>query len=267
MPASPLSPTSASGSLGPPGPGGAANRGPRAVVRAFLASRIVRALSPGALLLCVVLFADPAAALTLREAYESAGPRDGYDKYLELQTGVTYTGGLVIGPILSPIKHHLVGPAGCDVRIEGNGAILDLEGQQLCISYCQNRLDIDDCIVLNGNIRFRGINTADYLEIPQGSVRHVTFWRPHDYAVRLQGSGEGILLERNLSVDPIDTGYDWIYTNGIANSWLPTGTSYSLSGQTGWYGVPVVQHNWSYLSNPRDNEVLLRHFSLLCEYG
>jgi hypothetical protein len=214
-----------------------------------------------------IALAGAASAMTLREAYESAGPRDGYDKYLELQTGVTYTGGLVIGPILSPIKHHLLGPPGEDVRIEGNGAILDLEGQQLCISYCANRLDVDDCVVLNGNIRFRGINVADTVAIPQGSVRHVTFWRPQDYAVRLQGSGDGILLEWNLSVDPIDTGYDWIYTTGISNSWLPTGTSYALSGQTGFYGTPVVQCNWTYLSNPRENAAPLRHFSWLCEYG
>lgn len=217
--------------------------------------------------LAVTCLAGSAAAMTLREAYERSGPRDGYDKYLALQTGVTYTGGLVIGPILSPIKHHLLGPPGCDVRIEGNGAVLDLEGQQLCISYCRNRLDIDDCVVLNGNIRFRGINTADTIAIPQGSVRHVTFWRPQDYAVRLQGSGEGILLEWNLTVDPIDTGYDWIYTTGISNSWLPTGTSYALSGQSGWYGTPMVRHNWTYLSDPRENELPLRHFSLLCEYG
>ncbi len=218
-------------------------------------------------LLAALAGAGPASATTLREAFEAAGPRNGYDRYVELQTGVTYTGGLVIGPILSPIKHDLIGSPGEDVRIEGNGAILDLEGQQLCISYCENRLDIDDCVVLNGNIRFRGINTADHVAIPQGSVRHVTFWRPQDYAVRLQGAGEGILLEWNLSVDAIDTGYDWIYTTGISNSWLPTGTSFALSGQSGFYGTPVVQHNWTFFSVPRENVVPLRHFSLLCEYG
>jgi len=224
------------------------------------------------LLVVGAAFAFPAApgsasAASLRQAYEEAGPAGGYDRWIELEPGALYTGGLQIGPSLSPIQHELVGPPGEDVRIVGNGAVLDLEGAQLMISYCENRLDIDDCVVVNGNVRFRGINTADAVAIPQGSVRHVTFWRPHDYGIRLQGAGDGILLERNLVVSAVDTGWDWIYTHGMANSWLPTGTNISFSGQTGYYGEPVVRENWTYHEDPVANATPLRHFSLLCEYG
>jgi hypothetical protein len=210
---------------------------------------------------------DAVFAISLRQAYEEAGPANGYDKWGELQTGVTYTGGLLIGPGMPPIEYELIGPPGVDVRIVGNGAVLDLQGGQLCISYCTNRLDLDDCVVLNGNLRFRGINTAQAVAIPTGSVRHVTFWRPHDYGIRLQGAGNGITLERNLVVSAIDTGWDWIYTHGLANSWLPTGTNISFSGQDGYYGTPSVLENWAFHEDPTANATPLRHFSRLCEYG
>jgi hypothetical protein len=219
------------------------------------------------LLACLLLIPAGTHAITLREAFERAGPADGYDKYVVLEPGATYTGGLLIGPIFSPIAYGLEGEEGKDVRIVGNGAILDLQGGQICISYCVNRLDIDDCIVLRGNIRFRGINTADDVALPTGSVRHVTFYKPHDYGIRLQGSGDGITLERNLVVDAVDTGWDYVYMTGISNSWLPTGTNISFSGQYGWYGTPVVRENWSYQSDPVRNANPLAHFSRLCEYG
>lgn len=219
------------------------------------------------LLACLLLVPISTRAITLREAFEVAGPAEGYDKYVVLQTGVTYTGGLLIGPLFSPIAYDLQGEEGQDVRIVGNGAILDLQGGQLCISYCENRLDIDDCIVIHGDIRFRGINTAQAVAIPTGSVRHVTFYAPEDYGIRLQGSGQGITLERNLVVDAVDTGWDYIYMSGISNSWLPTGTNISFSGQSGWYGVPFVHENWSYHSDPVRNADPLAHFSRLCEYG
>mgnify|MGYP001352835496 CR=1 FL=1 len=233
--------------------------------------RLLRACTSNHAILAAALVAAAvptvASAATLRAAFEQAGPANGYDKWIELQTGVTYTGGLLIGPGLSPITFTLDGPAGIDVRIVGHGAILDLEGSQLCISYCTNRLDIDDCVVRNGNIRFRGMNTAHAVVLPQGSVRHVTFWRTHDYGIRLYGAGQGITLERNLVVTAYDTGYDWIYTHGMANSWLPTGTCISFSGQVGWYGTPSIIENWTWQEDPVANADPLRHYSRLCEYG
>ncbi|MBN1326825.1 MAG: hypothetical protein JW996_02615 [Candidatus Cloacimonetes bacterium] len=200
--------------------------------------------------------------ILLQEVYETAPSSDDYDKYLELETGVIYEGGLLIGKILSPITNSLIGEDGLDVMISGNGAILDLKGEQISISFCENRLDIENCIILNGNIRFRGIN-AELVAIPQGSVKYVTFYRPHDYGIRLQGTGEGIILERNLVIDAIDTGYDYIYTTGISSDWIPTGSNIAISIQAGFYGTPEVFDNWSYHSTPQINTDPLKHISAL----
>lgn len=204
--------------------------------------------------------------MSLKEAFDLAGPGNGYDKYIELETGVVYTGGLLVGQVFSPITWILEGEEGLDVGIVGNGAILDLQGEQICLSYCNNRLDVEDCIILNGNIRYRGMLISGYEMRPAGTVRHVTFYGPHDYGVRLQGAGTGILLERNLTVNAIDTGPDYIYTNGISHFNLPTGTniSFSIQGQYGW---PAIRENWSFHTDPETNDRPLAHFSLLCEYG
>jgi hypothetical protein len=215
----------------------------------------------------VSLLPLPTGAMTLKEAFDLAGSGQGYDKYVVLRTGAVYSGGLLIGPIKSPITYRLEGDTGLNVRIVGNGAILDLQGEQICMSFCTQRLDIDDCVILNGNIRFRGENSYTYQVQPAGSVRHVTFYRPHDYGIRLQGSGEGITIERNLVVDAVDTGWDFVYTNGISNSWLPTGTNISFSIQVGFFGVPLVQENWSYFTDPVQNAIPVRHFSRLCDWG
>ncbi len=206
-------------------------------------------------------------SISLKEVYETASAQGEYDKYLELETGVTYTGGLLIGKILDPISYELEGEEGLDVRILGNGAILDLQGEQICISYCDNKLDIDDCIIINGNIRYRGINAGNIIQIPTGYVRYITFYRSHDYGVRLQGSGEDILLERNIVVDAVNTGNDYIYTNGISSDWLPTGASFGISIQYGFYGIPDVIDNWSFHYDEEINADSLNHFVLLCEYG
>ena len=212
-------------------------------------------------------FPEAAFGTTLKEMFELAGPRGEYEKVVELETGAIYTGGLIIGKMLSPLSNDLEGEEGLDVHIVGNGAILDLQGREICISFCQTRLDIEDCVVLNGNIRFRGVNTYDHVEMPRGSVRQVTFYGPHDYGVRTQGCGSGILIERNLVVRAEETGSDYIYTNGMPNDWLPTGISYALSGQIGFYGFPDVRENWTFHPDPLRNADPLTHFTLLCEYG
>jgi len=209
----------------------------------------------------------PASATSLREAYEASGPGGGYDRLVTLQTGQVYTGGLLIGPVLSPRGWSLEGEPGEDVKIVGNGAILDLRGEQICISYCTNVLDIEDCVILNGNVRFRGIDTFDHYEIPTGSVRYCTFYEPHDYGVRLQGTGSGVTLERNIVVDAVSTGPDFLYVNGWSNDWLPTGGSFAPSVQTGLYGYATIRDNWTYHSDHHANSDSLRHYVFLCEYG
>lgn len=219
------------------------------------------------LALIVTVLCLPADAASLREAYEASGPGGGYDRLVTLQTGQVYTGGLLIGPVLTPRGWSLEGEPGEDVKIVGNGAILDLRGEQICISYCENRLDIEDCVILGGNVRFRGISNVDYVEIPTGSVSYCTFYEPHDYGVRLYGAGTGVTLERNIIVDAKDTGPDFLYINGWSSDWLPTGGSFSPSIQTGIFGVPVIRDNWTYHSDHHANADSLRHFVFLCEYG
>jgi hypothetical protein len=195
--------------------------------------------------------------------YDLAGPGSGYDKYIELETGVTYTGGLWIGGTFNRItsQFELEGP---DVRIVGNGAILDLRGSEICIAYCNNRLDIVDCVIVNGDVKFRGYKDASIDVRPAGYVGYVTFYRPHDYGVRMFGSGAGVLVERNIVVDAVDTGPDFMYLTGVSHPWLPTGTSFSLSMQS-----PVYQlfDNWTYHTDPKKNGDPLSHFHVLCDYG
>ena len=206
-------------------------------------------------------------SITLKEVYDSAPPQDDYDKYLELETGITYTGGLLIGKILSPFTYDLQGDEGQNVRIEVNGTILDLQGEEICISFCDNILDIEDCVIINGNVRFKGIDTSTLIGVPTGSVRYVTFYKPHDYGIRMTGCGDGITVERNIVVDAIDTGNDYIFMTGISSDWLPTGSNISATGQIGFYGFPLMIDNWSFHNNEENNDIPLKHFVLLCEYG
>ncbi len=83
----------------------------------------------------------------------------------------------------------------------------------------------------------------------------------------MQGSGDGILIERNIVVDAIDTDVDFNPYSGVSSNLLPTGTSFSGSVQTLDYGYPLIIDNWSYHSKPEENSEPLTHFSLLCEYG
>ncbi len=237
------------------------------LVQAGAGEKKLRCLARGATparacAMLVVLSAAHACATTLREAAQAAGPAEGYDRYVVLETGVTYTGGLWIGGAYNPITATWEA-GGEDVRIVGNGAIIDLQGAGICLAYCNNRLDIDDCIILNGDVKFRGYLGGGMHLAPAGSVRYCTFYCPHDYAVRLFECGQGIVIERNIVVDPLDTGPDFMYLSGYPNTWLPTGTCISQS----LLGGSIVRENWTYHTDPGANADLLRHFSILCDYG
>jgi len=206
-------------------------------------------------------------SLTLKEVYEMAPAQGEYDKYLILETGVTYTGGLLIGKIYDPIIDELTGQEGVDVCIEGNGAILDLEGEQFCISFCNNKLDINNCIIINGNVRYRGFNNAIGEVMPSGFIQYCTFYKPHDYAIRLQGAGGNITLEKNIFVDAVNTGDDFTHLTGVPMEWLPTGSNVAISIFYGTYGIPTLLDNWSYHSDDEINLHTTKHFVELCEYG
>ncbi|MBI5432699.1 MAG: hypothetical protein HZA52_07710 [Planctomycetes bacterium] len=215
------------------------------------------------LLGALTLGASEARTETLQAALEAAGPAHGFDRWVELTPGARYTGGLWIGATFDRLSGTFRG-RGEDVRIVGNGAILDLEGGSLCIAYCANRLELEDCVVVHGSVVYRGYHDAFVDLRPRGLVRYVTFWEPHDYAVRLFACGVGITLERNLAVDAIDTGPDFMYLTGEQNRWLPTGASFSHSVQDGHHDF---FDNWSFHSDPSANADMRRHFHGLCDYG
>ena len=219
------------------------------------------------LFIFLLIFGFNAHSITLKEVYEIAPAQGEYDKYLVLETGVTYAGGLLIGKIFDPNIDELSGQDGLNVRIEGNGAILDLEGEQICISFCDNKLDIDNCVIINGNIRYRGINNALGEVMPNGYVQYCTFYQPQDYAIRLQGAGGNIILERNIFADAVDTGDDFTHLSGSPMEWLPTGSNVAISIFYGTYGIPNLLDNWSYHSEEEINLDGTKHFVELCEYG
>lgn len=213
--------------------------------------------------LALVLLPSAARAETLQAAYEAAGPAQGYDRWVELVPGARYTGGLWIGGTFDRMAGAFVG-RGENVRIVGNGAVLDLEGGSITIAYCANRLDLDDCVVLHGDVVFRGYVDAVVDARPTGSVRYVTFFEPHDYAVRLLMSGQDVLLERNLVVDALDTGPDFSFLSGDPKRFLDTGVSFAHSLQDGHH---AFFDNWSFHSDPLANADMRRHFCGLCDYG
>lgn len=216
-----------------------------------------------ALLLCF----QTSFSISLKEAFDVAEAGAGYDKYLELETGETYTGGLLIGKVFDQSTAALYGEEGLDTKIQGNGAILDLQGSEICISCCENILDIEDCIIINGDVRFRGMDNSMFDQRPWGSVRYVTFYQPHDYGIRLQGTGENITIERNIIVDAEDTGRDYIFTTGVSTDWLPTGAAIAVSAFLGIYGTPLLIDNWTFHYGVETNNDPLRHIIQLCEYG
>ena len=213
--------------------------------------------------LVLVAAAAVTRAATLQAMVEAAPAQGGYDHLVTLETGVTYHGGLLLGPTWDDDRQRFLDEPGADVKIVGNGAVLDLQGQEICVSFCAGRLDIEDCIIIDGGIRFRGDADPTTDRTPEGSVRHCTFWRPRDYAVRLQGAGEGVLLERNLVVDVVDTGFDYLVWSGVAGENLPTGLAFGLSVQAGTYGEPTVRENWTWFSDPALNADPLHHFGFL----
>lgn len=214
-----------------------------------------------------IILAISAQSITLKQAYKEASGNENYDKFVQLETGVTYTGGLYVGRTFNRFLNEYLGDEGEDIFIQGNGAILDLQGAELCISYTDKRLDIENLIVINGNIRYRGVNNTDIVAMPTGSVRYCTFYKPQDFGIRLYGCGENILLERNIVVDAIDTGDDFMYITGNSMEWLPTGINYAISGQIGTFGLASLVDNWSYFSQTEANENLVDHISFFCEYG
>jgi len=207
------------------------------------------------LVICLPLF-----SITLKQAYQEASGDADYEKVIQLETGVTYTGSLYLGRTFTPFINEFIGQDIGDIKIAGNGAILDLEGGELTFAYTTSSLDVENLIVINGNIRYRGVNNEEIVALPSGSIRYCTFYKPVDFAIRLYGCGENILIERNIAIDASSTGDDFMYLTGRAMDYLPTGINFAFSGQIELFGIPEIIDNWSYHS--QTNNELFNLFSL-----
>ena len=84
------------------------------------------------------LLAAAAAAKTLQQAYDEAGPGDGYDKLLVLNPATTYTGGCNL----------LQAKKSC---IRGNGALCDLQDGAVLATGSGTNLHISGCCLIDCN--------------------------------------------------------------------------------------------------------------------
>jgi parallel beta-helix repeat protein len=88
--------------------------------------------------LIILLAAGTAAAVHLQDAYNEAGPGEGYDRLVELDPAEVYTGYLVV-----------LGNTSCCLR--GNGALIVLdEGAQIWAG-ASTRLDVEGCVITGGS--------------------------------------------------------------------------------------------------------------------
>ena len=87
---------------------------------------------------------------SLYEVYQNAGPGNGYDKYMVLNPNLIYTGGF--------------GTSVYSVLIEGNGAVIDLQGGTgIWMSGDESSsppLVIKRCTIMNGG--YYGVNFSGY---------------------------------------------------------------------------------------------------------
>jgi parallel beta-helix repeat protein len=75
--------------------------------------------------------------MSLQQAYDQAGPGEGYDKLLVLDPQVTYTGGCGV----------LQGKKSC---LRGNGALIDLQNNQIYCGQPGTEVLITGCCLTNG---------------------------------------------------------------------------------------------------------------------
>lgn len=211
------------------------------------------------LLLSLQLF-----SITLKEVYDQAPSQGNFDKYIELETGQIYTGGLLMGKFFNPWSREFEGDE-LNVKIVGNGAIVDLQGQEICIKYVDNRLEVEDIILVNGGVKFHGAGIEDERVRPEGYVKYATIYKPMDYGIRFFGAGGEIAIENNIIQDVYGTGDDFLEFHGMMMYWLPTGNMVVGSIFTSWNGTPTIRSNWTYFSDGTTD--LIDHYAQFCDEG
>jgi len=211
--------------------------------------------------LLILIFAAVSFPVTLKEVYDAAGPEGKYDKVLNLEKGRLYTGGLSLGWYYNPLTFAFDTLEEKSVKINGNGALIDLKNSVIHIAYTDSVLDIDSCVIIGGTLRYTGTPSGDgnYV-IPHGTVKNVTFYKPVDFGIRMEGAGENMYIYRNLVSECLSTGGDFPQYDSFPAEMVRTGTSISFSAFS-WYGFPGVIENWSY--NPAFPGEPLADFSML----
>ena len=133
--------------------------------------------------------------VTLQSVYDAAGPGNGYDKYVVLDQNMIYTGE--------------VGIYEGDIFIEGNGAIVDLNGGLGIWVYADGgypaSLDMEYVTLINGfynGLTFNGISTGNiencnFIQNAYGiqimdstniTVKNCNFIRNSDYGIAVRGT-------------------------------------------------------------------------------
>ena len=186
---------------------------------------------------------------TLRQMFDAAESDDDYEKHIVLEKGKTYVGGLTNGRNYNTETHKYdLGDEAKDLRIECNGAILDLQGEEIKTSVTTKRMDINNCIILNGGVRYFGdidADNANKMTSPVGFVKNCTFYKPEKYAVRIQGAGESITVSGNIFYEAQDVGFDLDPYTKELNNGLPTGINCAFSTKIS-FGQPDIKDNWSF---------------------
>ncbi|MBN1969210.1 MAG: hypothetical protein JXR48_08295 [Candidatus Delongbacteria bacterium] len=179
-------------------------------------------------------------ALTLKEVYDSSSSGNGYEKYIILENGGDYYGGL-----------YLNGVDAVNTAIIGNGAKIYLENDSIVFSNTDKRLDITDCFLIYGGIYYIGETV-----IPKGEISYCTFYEPYHYGVNLKYCGTGIAIKRNIVVNAIEDGGSFT---------TPTGINFVFSNKE-QFGFPDINENWSFNSQLQLPNCT-RNFARLCETG
>lgn len=176
-------------------------------------------------ILVILLLALSLSATTLKEVWDSSTSNGEFEKYLVLNAGETYTGGLVLSSEFDTDK---------PTKIVGKGAILDLENEKILI----DRVDgagfaIEDCVITNGGIEFKSFYGDIY---PKGDIKYITFYEPLEYGIRMNSSGEDISVTKSIF-------HSAVWNGGTGFS--PDGINVAIESSD-LYGTPDIIDNWSY---------------------
>jgi len=142
-----------------------------------------------------MIYLSLAEGITLQSVFNAAGPGNGYDKYVVLEQNLIYTGE--------------VGIYEGEVFIEGNGAIVDLNGGLGIWVYAEEEypanLDIEFVTIINGGyngLTFNGTSTGNisncnFIQNAYGiqimdevniSVKNCNFIDNNQYGIAVRGT-------------------------------------------------------------------------------